>query len=195
MQELGLSQDNLARLLGLSRGAIGHYLAGRRRPDLQQMERLAEALQVEPAWLLFEPEVAGVQDQPGSYGSPEGSVRIPVAGTTLTGPGRPGMMPLDLPARLTGCYALQVVDESHAPRLRKDEMVAVSAEREALPGTDVVLGMLNGEVELLRLISRQGGVYRFTGLNGGDTVREIDRAQVVYLHPIIAVLFRDGFST
>lgn len=49
-----LTQAKLGEMLDVSQGAIGHWLAGRRSPDtLEAYERLAKALRVDPAWLLY----------------------------------------------------------------------------------------------------------------------------------------------
>lgn len=53
MNELGMTQDELASHLGLTRSAITHYLAGRREPPLKQFQKLATVLKTNPAWLLY----------------------------------------------------------------------------------------------------------------------------------------------
>lgn len=40
----GLTQQELARLVGVGRAAISHYESGRRKPDVEMALRLAEAL-------------------------------------------------------------------------------------------------------------------------------------------------------
>lgn len=53
MKELELTQEILAQKMGITRGAITHYLAGRRVPPLRQFQKLAAVLKVDPAWLQF----------------------------------------------------------------------------------------------------------------------------------------------
>ena len=53
MKELGLTQEELANKMGLTRGAVTHYLAGRRVPPLKQFQKLASILKTDPAWLQF----------------------------------------------------------------------------------------------------------------------------------------------
>lgn len=53
MKTLGMTQEELAAKMGLTRGAITHYLAGRRVPPLNQFEKLAAVLKVDPSWLQF----------------------------------------------------------------------------------------------------------------------------------------------
>lgn len=53
MKELDLTQEELASKLGITRGAITHYLAGRRVPPLRQFQKIAAVLKTDPAWLQF----------------------------------------------------------------------------------------------------------------------------------------------
>src|SRR3990167_8203680 len=53
MKELGMTQEMLAGKMGVTRGAITHYLAGRRMPPLKQFQKLAAILKADPAWLQF----------------------------------------------------------------------------------------------------------------------------------------------
>lgn len=53
MKELDLTQEELAEKLGITRGAITHYIAGRRVPPLKQFEKLSSVLKSDPAWLQF----------------------------------------------------------------------------------------------------------------------------------------------
>lgn len=53
MREKGVTQDRLTSVLGVStRGAVGHYLSGRREPSAAQLKALAEFLDVDIDWLL-----------------------------------------------------------------------------------------------------------------------------------------------
>lgn len=53
MKELDLTQETLARKMGITRGAVTHYLAGRRVPPLRQFQKLAAILKTNPAWLQY----------------------------------------------------------------------------------------------------------------------------------------------
>lgn len=53
MEKLNLTQELLARKLGITRGAVTHYITGRRQPPLKQFQKLAAILKVDPAWLLY----------------------------------------------------------------------------------------------------------------------------------------------
>jgi len=50
----GLSQGQVARLLGLQRPSVSEMEAGRRRVSGEEITRLAELFDVKPSWLLGE---------------------------------------------------------------------------------------------------------------------------------------------
>jgi len=53
MKEMDMTQEELANKMGITRGAVTHYLAGRRVPPLKQFQKLASILKADPAWLQF----------------------------------------------------------------------------------------------------------------------------------------------
>src|SRR3990167_7233719 len=53
MKAMGFTQEALAKKMGLTRGAITHYLSGRRAPPLKQLEKMADILQTEASWLQY----------------------------------------------------------------------------------------------------------------------------------------------
>ena len=53
MKSLQMTQEMLANKLGITRGAVGHYLGGRRSPPMEHFEKLATVLKTSPAWLQY----------------------------------------------------------------------------------------------------------------------------------------------
>ena len=53
MKELKITQAILAEKMGVTRGAVTHYLSGRRVPPLSQFQKLAAILKIDPAWLQY----------------------------------------------------------------------------------------------------------------------------------------------
>ncbi|MDR3154504.1 MAG: helix-turn-helix domain-containing protein [Deltaproteobacteria bacterium] len=51
-KELGLSQANLGKVLGLSSKAVCNYEVGRREPDMDTLAKLAKNLKCSADWLL-----------------------------------------------------------------------------------------------------------------------------------------------
>jgi transcriptional regulator with XRE-family HTH domain len=52
-QALGLRQEDLARLVGVTRPSIANMESGRQRTPLHTLVEIARALEVDPSWLLF----------------------------------------------------------------------------------------------------------------------------------------------
>lgn len=53
-----VTQERLASCLGVSPGALGHWLTGRREPSLSDIEKIAKEFNVTPAYLLY-----GIEEQ------------------------------------------------------------------------------------------------------------------------------------
>lgn len=52
MRQRGITQQELADRLGVTQGAVAHWLNGRRRPTLEVLKEIAQALGVTPASLM-----------------------------------------------------------------------------------------------------------------------------------------------
>jgi transcriptional regulator with XRE-family HTH domain len=55
LDEKDISQSDLAKRLGVTRSYISNILAGRHSPGLDVVERIADALEIDPH-LMFEPQ-------------------------------------------------------------------------------------------------------------------------------------------
>ncbi len=55
--EKGLSQDQLAALLGISRSAVGMYETGKREPDLETCEAIADIFNIDMDYLTGRSEI------------------------------------------------------------------------------------------------------------------------------------------
>lgn len=64
MEELDMTQEVLASKLDITRGAVTHYLAGRRVPPLRQFHKMAQVLKTDPAWLQFGVESESLEKKP-----------------------------------------------------------------------------------------------------------------------------------
>lgn len=190
MAALGLSQEYLAEALGCSRGAVGHYLAGRRNPTLQQLETIAEVLALSPAWLLFGDDRAGVGEPAAAYGNGGG---IPIRGTSDTGLGRRLLGRLDVPACCPDAYALVVNGAAWAPRIHDGEIVLLCPQREPEPGDEICVRYRSGETALHLLIGVQGEQVILDSLTEHRRRERKPRKTIRFMHPILGV-FRAGIA-
>lgn len=64
MQKANLTQDDVAELLGLTQGAIAHWLKGRREPRVSEFIAFAAAINCSPDWLLSgDPDLLGLTEE------------------------------------------------------------------------------------------------------------------------------------
>lgn len=185
MRKLNMSHQYLADALGMTRGAIGHYLAGRRKPDLAQLQRMAKVLGVHPAWLMFGLEAQGVAEEKPDYGMP--LVSVTLAGTTNSGPGVGAEERVTLPLVADGCYALSVVGSDYVPRIKEGEVVLISPERLPEVGDEVLVGFADGTFGLLCLLEMDSEALLFESLTDPGERRSAAIREIVLLHPMIAV--------
>jgi transcriptional regulator with XRE-family HTH domain len=185
MQASGISQSELATALGCTRGAVGHYLAGRRNPSLEQMESIARALSVDLLWLLRGSTATGIAEDTS------GTVFVPLMGDTDTGAGKRPSGQLGAKVGISSCYGLNVVGGKYSPRLYAGEVAVFDAAAEPGPGDEVLVQLRNGNVGLYALVNRSRGHVTLESLAGERVRTRIAEKDIRALHKLIAV-FRQG---
>jgi len=193
MKASGTSQGSLARALDCTRGAIGHYLAGRRQPTLTQMERIARVMEVHPAWLLYGvgQEYTGKEKLVYPAGStPEFSLRF-MGGGSSTLASRPAGL-LDLRALSERCYGFRVEPGSSTARAYEGEILVIDPQSVPQPGDEVLVGFSDSGTVLYELVSIQDDRITLGSLNNRRQRRECSPWELAFMHRVIAVLRRDG---
>lgn len=81
MKEKSITQESLTSVLGVStRGAVGHYLSGRRDPSPKQLVNLAGVLDVSVGWLMANEEKAPQIQSPNDIDSDDDELSGPSLG-------------------------------------------------------------------------------------------------------------------
>jgi len=190
MREKKISQEAIAKSLGNTRGAVGHYLSGRRQPSLQQLETIAEKLEVHPAWLLYGKQVMEIREDAAIYSPYQHSIsKIPITGTSITGPSDVVETYINLPLPTVKCYGLSIASNEYSPRIFENEAVLVDPDIKPSPGDDVIIKNLkNNEVKLYSLIGINNTYATFDSLTRNQKQQIIPAAEILYMHCIIAVI-------
>lgn len=183
MRSLGITQQALATALSCTRGAVGHYLAGRRTPSLQQLESLAAALETSPAWLLYG-VAGGIGDDRGTYtgaGPP-----VPVLADTVAGryPGARARLSLAAPDH---CYAVTVGNDDYAPRARAGEVLLVDASAEPAPGDEVLVIYRDGSAGFHSYLDGGRGHITLDNVCGPRQPRRVAPRDIRSLQRVAAV--------
>lgn len=190
MQSMGISQEKLSRSLGVTRGAVGHYLSGRRSPNLGQLERIADTLQVQPAWLLFGKSVSEIREHSLAYSVAQGEInKIPIVGTSLSGPTDAIQAYINLPRPTSNSYALSIVGSNYSPRIYEQEAILIDPDIEPSSGDDVVIKhKKTNAVKLYDLVKIRGRKITLNNLAGKQERLVVDITDIVYIHCIVAII-------
>jgi len=193
MEESGTSQGSLARALECTRGAVGHYLAGRRQPTLTQMERIAGVMGVHPAWLLY-----GVGRGAGGEKSPAYPAEPPPTSTlrvlerrSLHRSGGPAER-LDLRALSERCYGYRVEAGRGSDRAGPGDILVLDPQSAPQPGDDVLVGIADSGAILHKLIWIRGERLSLATLTEPRRQREYRPRELSFMHRVIAVVRRNG---
>lgn len=187
MQRLSIHQEGLAANLGCTRGAIGHYLSGRRKPTLEQLDKIAQLLNVNPAWLLYGQSREGIQEEYTKYTIIN---LVPITGTTETGGGKKILGHLNVPKTTSGSYALMATSADLAPRIHEGEVIFLVPEQEPEPGDEILIQHLDN-LKFCNLIKQVGKEMTVSDLANANHRHVLKKKDISFVHTIIAV-FRTG---
>ena len=184
MQMLGTAQEELAVKLGCTRGAVGHYLAGRRTPTLSQLDKIAKCLDVKTAWLLYgisETEIGEKHLDYSSYGH-----FIPITGTTETGARKKILGHIKAARPTPESYALLAIGTRWSPRIYEGEAVLIDPELNPDPGDEVLI-MHSGEIRLCNLIKKTDKQITVSNIGGDNKRYLLAQKGIQYIHVIVAI--------
>ena len=150
--QMGISQEKLADMLGITKPAVSHYERGIRKPDLDMLTALCDIFNVSSDYLVGNTDVTLRFLNSSDIGRlANGSVRIPVLGYVAAG------IPIDAIEDIvdweeitpsmaaSGKYfGLRIKGSSMEPRIVEGDTVIVRSQSDADSG-DVVIVQVNGD--------------------------------------------------
>lgn len=146
-----LTQDMLAKKLGLSRSAIGMYEKGSREPDYEILEKIADFFNVDIDYLLGRTLKTTLLPESIKQANKPTGVRIPVLGRVAAGIPIEAIEDIidteEIPESLakTGTFfGLKLKGSSMEPRMCEDDVVIVRQQSDAEDG-DIVIATVNGD--------------------------------------------------
>jgi transcriptional regulator with XRE-family HTH domain len=151
----GMSQAELAKLVGRSQSAVAEWEAGETEPRRNIVETIARALNVSAFWL----EIGGVDDQARSYGvaadadsestgrQKPGADMAPIFASAASDGGEHRLKFDEIverrpkPARwrnVKGLFGFYIATDAMAPRMNIGELVWVHPHRKPAPGQETL---------------------------------------------------------
>ncbi len=165
----GMLQDDVAKYLGLTRPAYSHYETGKRVPDGEMLEKLADLFEVTIDELMGRSpaEDAGRHLEEVPELVPEDEVMIPLVASLRCGPGHSGepftyIKPIPVPASYIrrwgeGLQAIIAVGESMSPTIIPGDMLICRPGDEWVNGNVVSVNLDDTDM-IKRIYETRDGV-------------------------------------
>jgi len=185
MQSRGISQEKIAASLSCTRGAIGHYLNGRRSPSLRQLEQLAEVLGTDPGWLVFGKIYKGIGE--GNAGYMYAEATIPLAAEIRPSGSHTCPGALSPPSAAANAYAVLINTNSYEPRIHAGEAVLVDSGKEPTAGDEVIIHYRDRVIELHTLLKAEMDCIVVDSLVGEKRVRTLQKNDYQTMHKLAAI--------
>lgn len=168
----GMTQAELAKRLGLSSSTIGMYESGKRQPNFESAEMIADYFNINLSTLL--------------QGKAE-PTQIPVLGTIKAGIPIEAMEDIidyeeisDAMLRKGEYFALQIKGDSMEPRFKEGDVVIVRKQAEVNTG-DIAIIMVNGYDATIKKVQLYPGGINLIPLNPTYNVSTYNAEQVASL--------------
>lgn len=190
MRELGITQEDLIKPLGVqTRGAVGHYLTGRRTPTPEQFKELASMLKLNMNQLIESSLESNVEPGPGVMHSR--SRAIPIVGRAMLGesgyfieenhPVGHGDGWIDAPTTDPNAYALRMVGLSMTPAIKHNWIVTCEPNAPPVAGEYVHVMTRDGKHMVKEYLFERDGAVSLLSVNGGHRF-SIPLAEIEYIH-------------
>jgi phage repressor protein C with HTH and peptisase S24 domain len=215
LERIGKSQAALSRETGIDPSAVSKMIAGKRALQTDEIDRVAEALEVSGETLLRalrEGNPSGAGGKREAAGAPGTSVASPAGyGARARDLARqPDLIPIrsggrsgtdqemfleDDPVGFTprppslsgvkGAYSIYNMGDSMSPRYEAGWLLHVNPFKPPAPGRDVVVLKRNNAVLIKQLVRRAKGKIVLRSYNRDYKDLELDETDVVSVHLIV----------
>lgn len=198
-RRMGVTQEQLGGLCGVSKAAVAQWEGGYTTPTTDKLRALAGLCGVSLDWLVSDdstiPPADAIQapaakEPPAHYGR-----RIPVVGHAQLGdngnfveleyPAGHGDGFVVMPSRDPHAYALRCEGDSMLPRIRPGEFVVVEPSFEAAPGDDVVVKSADGRVMVKTLLYLRDGRVYLGSVNNSHPTISVPASDVAVMHRVL----------
>lgn len=199
-KELKITQYTIADDLGITQGAVGHYLNGRNALNVEVAAGLAKALNVSVS--DFSPSIAAkIASQAENLNSDiieyAGKLRagsVPVIGEAILGvDGMIDMVEvkagwLQIYSSDKDAYGLKVKGDSMHPRIQSGEFVVIEPNTQVHSGDEVFVRTTDGHNMIKIMTKTRDGNYQFSSINNEHKPITIAPYEVEKMHFVSAIV-------
>lgn len=163
--ERGITQEQLASMLKVSRSTIGMYESGKREPDFETSEAIADIFNVDMDFLMGRSDVERKHPltpttviPPGFLPMPE-MATVPIVGRIACGTPILAEQNIEgsacVPARWRATFSLVCKGDSMEPKIHDGDLVAIRKQPEVENG-EIAAVRIGEEATLKRVYKREG---------------------------------------
>lgn len=189
-KELKLTQDSLAKRVGVNRVTVTGWESGDYKPGGENLQALAAALNCNPGWLL---DGGDINEQITYVGKVRPGL-VPVVGDAVLGvDGMIDMVEyrggwLKIYSDDPNAYGLRVRGDSMWPRIQSGEFVLIEPGSTVHPGDEVFVRTCDGHNMIKVLNYTRDGEYQFNSINQDHRPITMDRADVIKVQYVAGIL-------
>lgn len=165
--ELGLSMEALAALVGVRAWQTVQQWEredGGTAPKRERLQQVAKALRTTPEYLLFGSPAPLPEHQAADTG-----FAAPIRRMEVMASGADRGWTVDIAALSPDSFLFLVPNDAMAPRYFRGDYAIVEPQVAPEVEDDVLVGLTNGQVALMRLLSRRAGLKLGTWANSATT--------------------------
>lgn len=199
-KELKITQYTIADDLGVTQGAIGHFLNGRNALNVDVAAGFAKALQVSVS--DFSPSLAAkiasqaesLSDNVAEYMGRMKAGAVPVVGEAILGVDgmidmveiRAGWLQIYSPDK--DAYGLKVKGDSMHPRIQSGEFVVIEPNTKVHSGDEVFVRTTDGHNMIKIMTKTRDGSYQFSSINNEHKPITLQPEDVQIMHFVSAIV-------
>lgn len=185
IEDSGLSHSELARIVGVTRGAVSNWLSTG-TISKANLFKAAEALRIPADYLLTGSRFAGDSVRPVRLVPIVGhAIASPDGGGYFTDMGLPtgagdGFVPF--PTTDAGAYALRVKGDSMQPRICPGEILVIEPNATAVPGNYVLVKAADGRRMIKQFLYKTGANFTFGSVNSDHKPITLSAEEIEAIH-------------
>ncbi|EAQ9804300.1 helix-turn-helix domain-containing protein [Salmonella enterica] len=198
MKKLGISQEKLGEMLGLTQGGVAHWLNGKRDPGIENIARIMRALNIDVISLLPDGSVKTPQDEIEYAGRPKDGL-VPVVGEAMMGADGEFEMQeasqgwLRIYSSDPDAFSVKVKGDSMFPRINSGEFVVIEPRTQVCPGDEVFVRTSDGKNMIKRLGYHRDNTYQFISVNQQHPPLTVDDVDVDKIYFVAAIVKSSRF--
>ena len=199
LKRTGISRANLAKYLGVSVGAVGHWLNQTRETNFLNVPKMLKLIGQDAVLLYSDGSLEKIDSkQLKRMTKPEAKL-IPVIGDVIME--KDGTLTLieeqtgfiAAESRDPNAYALKVKGATAEPRIKSGEFILVEPNMTVDSGDDILLILKSGDYAIKTFDYQRDIEYRFSSINQSERSINVPNSDIHALHLIAGIYHRSHF--